>query len=125
MLFRSAYSPIELSDEAINAGGSLTAKVYVTNTGSREGTEVVQLYLRDIAGSITRPVQELKGFERIVLKPGETREVTFAVDLDMLMFYDENLNFVAEPGEFELMIGPNCRDVERRRFRLVIEPEAR
>ena len=120
-----AYSPIELSDEAINAGGSLTAKVYVTNTGSREGTEVVQLYLRDIAGSITRPVQELKGFERIVLKPGETREVTFAVDLDMLMFYDENLNFVAEPGEFELMIGPNCRDVERRRFRLVIEPEAR
>ena len=70
-------------------------------------------------------MQELKGFERIVLKPGETREVTFAVDLDMLMFYDENLNFVAEPGEFELMIGPNCRDVERRRFRLVIEPEAR
>ena len=113
-----SYSPLTLSADTLDADGKLTATVTVTNTGKREGTEVVQLYIRDIAGSITRPVQELKGFERITLKPGESREVSFTVDPEMLKFYDENLDFVAEPGDFELMVGPNCRDVSRLPFRL-------
>lgn len=113
-----AYSPVTLSADSLDAGGSITAAVTVTNTGSRHGTEVVQLYIRDVAGSITRPVQELKGFERIELKKGESREVKFVITPDMLKFYDENLDFVAEPGEFELMIGPNCRDVGRCSFHL-------
>ena len=113
-----SYSPLTLSADTLDADGKLTATVTVTNTGKREGTEVVQLYIRDIAGSITRPVQELKGFERITLKPGESHEVSFTVDPEMLKFYDENLDFVAEPGDFELMVGPNCRDVARLPFRL-------
>ncbi len=113
-----AYSPVALSADSLDASGSITAAVTVTNTGGRHGTEIVQLYIRDVAGTITRPVQELKGFERIELKKGESQEVKFVIKPEMLKFYDENLDFVAEPGEFELMIGPNSRDVDRRSFHL-------
>ena len=112
------YSPVALSADSLDASGSITAAVTVTNTGGRHGTEIVQLYIRDVAGTITRPVQELKGFERIELKKGESQEVKFVIKPEMLKFYDENLDFVAEPGEFELMIGPNSRDVDRRSFHL-------
>ena len=112
------YSPMTLSSNAMNAGGTINATVNVTNTGKVEGTEVVQFYIRDMVGSIARPVQELKGFERISLKPGESRTVTFTINADLLKFYNKDLEYVCEPGQFEAMIGPNSRDVQRLTFTL-------
>ena len=112
------YSPLTLSDDAMTASGKINASVTVTNTGAVEGTEVVQLYIRDMVGSIARPVQELKGFERISLKPGESRTVNFTIDAELLKFYNKDLKFVCEPGEFEVMVGPNSRDVQRKTFTL-------
>ena len=112
------YSPMTLSSNTMNASGSIQAQVTVTNTGNREGAEVVQLYIRDMVGSIARPVQELKGFERITLKPGESRLVTFTIDAELLKFYNKDLNYVCEPGDFEVMVGPNSRDVQRLTFTL-------
>ena len=112
------YSPMTLSSDAMTTSGKITASVNVTNTGAVEGTEVVQFYIRDMVGSIARPVQELKGFERISLKPGESRTVTFTIDAELLKFYNKDLEYVCEPGEFEAMIGPNSRDVQRKTFTL-------
>ena len=112
------YSPMTLSSNAMNADGTINATVTVTNTGKVEGTEVVQFYIRDMVGSIARPVQELKGFERISLKPGESRTVTFTINADLLKFYNKDLEYVCEPGQFEAMIGPNSRDVQRLTFTL-------
>ena len=112
------YSPLTLSSNSMTQGGNITATVNVTNTGNCEGAEVVQLYIRDLVGSIARPVQELKGFERITLKPGESRTVSFKINADLLKFYDKDLNYVCEPGDFEVMVGPNCRDVQRLPFTL-------
>ena len=112
------YSPLSLSSNTMTTGGNIKASVTVTNTGSVEGTEVVQLYSRDMVGSIARPVQELKGFERISLKPGESRNVTFNIDAELLKFYNSDLKYVCEPGEFEVMVGTNCRDVQRQKFTL-------
>ena len=112
------YSPLSLSSNIMTTGGNIKASVTVTNTGSVEGTEVVQLYIRDMVGSIARPVQELKGFERISLKPGESRNVTFNIDAELLKFYNSDLKYVCEPGEFEVMVGTNCRDVQRQKFTL-------
>jgi len=112
------YSPITLSSNSMTAGTTIKASVTVTNTGSCEGAEVVQLYIRDMVGSIARPVQELKGFERISLKPGESRTVTFNIDAELLKFYNKDLQWVCEPGDFEVMIGSNSRDVQRQKFAL-------
>ena len=112
------YSPLTLSGNSMTTGGNITASVTVTNTGSCEGAEVVQLYIRDMVGSIARPVQELKGFERICLKPGESRTVNFTINADLLKFYNSNLDYVCEPGEFEVMVGTNSRDVQRKSFTL-------
>ncbi len=112
------YSPLSLSSNTMTTGGNIKASVTVTNTGNCEGTEVVQLYIRDMVGSIARPVQELKGFERISLKPGESRNVTFNIDAELLKFYNSDLKYVCEPGEFEIMVGTNCRDVQRQKFTL-------
>ncbi len=112
------YSPMTLSSDAMTTSGKITASVNVTNTGAVEGTEVVQFYIRDMVGSIARPVQELKGFERISLKPGESRTVTFTIDAELLKFYNKDLEYVCEPGQFEAMIGPNSRDVQRKTFTL-------
>ena len=112
------YSPLTLSSDAMTASGNITATVTVTNTGNCEGTEVVQLYIRDMVGSIARPVQELKGFERISLKPGESRNVTFTINADLLKFYNKDLDYVCEPGDFEVMVGANSRDVQRKTFTL-------
>ena len=112
------YSPLSLSSNMMTTGGNIKASVTVTNTGSVEGTEVVQLYIRDMVGSIARPVQELMGFERISLKPGESRNVTFNIDAELLKFYNSDLKYVCEPGEFEVMVGTNCRDVQRQKFTL-------
>ena len=112
-----AYSDIHLSSTEMSADGELTATVTVTNTGSRDGAEVVQLYIRDLVGSVTRPVKELKGFE-IFLKAGESRKVSFSITPELLKFYNYDLQFVCEPGDFDVMIGGNSRDVKKARFLL-------
>ena len=112
------YSPMTLSSNTMTANGNIQASVTVTNTGSCEGTEVVQLYIRDMVGSIARPVQELKGFERINLKPGESRLVTFNINAELLKFYNKDLQFVCEPGDFEVMVGTDSRNVQRQSFTL-------
>jgi beta-glucosidase len=111
-----AYADLKLSSGTLSAGGSITASVTVTNTGRYAGSETVQLYTRDLVGSISRPVKELKGFEKIFLKPGESKTVVFAITPDMLRFYNANLEYVWEPGEFEVMAGGNSRDVKTAKF---------
>ena len=96
----------------------LTATVTVTNTGRREGDEIVQFYIRDLQASVARPVKELKHFERISLKPGEKRDVSFTITPDDLKFYNRNLEYVAEPGEFQVMAGPDSRRVATLPFTL-------
>lgn len=113
-----AYSDIHLSSTEMSADGELTATVTVTNTGSRDGAEVVQLYIRDLVGSVTRPVKELKGFEKIFLKAGESRKVSFSITPELLKFYNYDLQFVCEPGDFDVMIGGNSWDVKKARFLL-------
>lgn len=113
-----SYGDIRLSDSLLRSGQSITASVTVTNSGSLEGKEVVQLYIRDMVGSITRPVKELKGFQKISLKPGESKQVSFRIDEEMLKFYNSDLKFVAEPGAFKLFIGTNSRDVKEVNFKL-------
>lgn len=112
------YGKPRLSATTMNANGTLTLTVNVKNTGKYDADEVVQLYIRDVAASISRPVKELKGFERISLKAGESRDVNFTIDVDMLKFYNSDLQFVAEPGDFEVMVGGNSRDVQSLKFSL-------
>ena len=108
------YSDITLSSNQMSADGFITASVTVKNTGSYDADEVVQLYIQDVVGSISRPVKELKGFQRIHLKAGESQVVTFTMIPDLLKYYDYNLNYVLEPGDFVIMIGPNSRDVRKK-----------
>ncbi|MGH9942492.1 MAG: beta-glucosidase BglX [Pyrinomonadaceae bacterium] len=98
-------SDLRLSAPSIRPDGRLTVGVEVENTGRRAGDEVVQLYLRDVASSVTRPVKELKGFERVTLRPGERRRVEFALGPEHLGFYDRALRFTIEPGEFKIYAG--------------------
>lgn len=111
-----SYSDINLDKSSMNINGEITATVTVSNTGKYDGAEVVQLYIRDLVGSVTRPVKELKGFEKIFLKAGESRQVSFKITSGMLKFYDYNVDFVCEPGDFEVMIGGNSRDVKKASF---------
>jgi len=113
-----AYSDVKLSAPSLTENGEVTAEVTVTNTGKRDGTEVVQLYIRDKVGSITRPVKELKGFERITLKAGESKTVQFKITPEMLKFYNSDLQYVYEPGDFEVMIGGNSAQVKSAEFAL-------
>ena len=112
------YGKPRLSATTMKADGSITLTVNVRNSGNRDGDEVVQLYIHDMVATIARPVKELKGFERISLKAGESRDVTFTISADMLKFYNSNLQYVAEPGDFEAMVGGNSRDVQKIRFTL-------
>lgn len=111
-----SYGDVVLSSAEMEHDGKVTVTVPVTNTGRREGKEVVQLYIRDLAASSTRPVKELKGFEKISLAPGETKEVTFTVDANTLGFYDHDLRFVCEPGEFDIMAGPDSESLRKARL---------
>lgn len=113
-----SYSEIKLDRTAFKAGETMTASVTVTNTGKVTGKEVVQLYLQDLVGSSTRPVKELKGFQKIELKAGESKTVTFPVTVNDLKFYNYDLKFVAEPGDFNIYIGGNSRDVKKASFKL-------
>lgn len=112
------YSPLKLSANTMTEDGKITATVTVTNSGSVDGTEVVQLYLRDMVGSVVRPVQELKGFERVNLKAGESKTVSFTIDAELLKFYNGSLEYVCEPGDFQVMVGTNSRDVQTATFTL-------
>ena len=112
------YGDVRLSSNEVTKNGTVEAKVTVTNTGSRDADEVVQLYIRDLQASISRPVKELKGFQRIRLKAGESREVTFTVTRRELSFYDAEGNEIIEPGEFHIMTGPNSRDVSQAVLRV-------
>lgn len=112
------YGDISLSNNSFKAGDSITVSVKVTNTGKTEGKEVVQLYTQDLVGSITRPVKELKGFQKISLKPGENKEVTFVISAEDLKFYNANLEYAAEPGDFNVFVGGNSRDVKAATFTL-------
>ena len=112
------FSDITLNRSSIGMDNELVASVTVTNTGDRAGSEVVQLYIRDLVGSVTRPVKELKVFEKIYLQPNESRTVRFTIAPEMLKFYNADLKFVAEPGDFDVMIGPDSRNVKTARFTL-------
>ncbi len=102
----------ELSSATIGVDGSVTVSVQVSNTGERAGDEVVQLYLRDMVSSVSRPVKELRGFERVALQPGETGTVTFELDHEDFRFWNRDMERVVEPGEFNIMVGPNSVDLK-------------
>ena len=103
------YGPISISKTEVAQNESLTAQVTVTNTGKVAGKEVVQMYLQDVVGSTTRPVRELKGFDKISLEPGESKVVTFEITPELMSHYNSALEFVAEPGEFIVSVGPDSR----------------
>ncbi len=107
------YGELKLDSKTMSPDGQITITIPVTNTGNRNGIEVVQLYIRDVVGSIARPVKELKGFQRLSIKAGETATATFIIDASKLKFYNYDLKEVVEPGEFDVMVGPNSRDLKR------------
>ena len=113
-----SYSDIKLNKTSMKINESITASVTITNTGKYDGEEVVQLYIRDLVGSITRPVKELKGFQKIKLKAGESKQVSFSININDLKFYNSELKFVSEPGDFILFIGTNSNDVKETGFKL-------
>jgi beta-glucosidase len=104
------YNQPHLEKENICINESTNVSVEVTNTGKTAGDEIVQMYIRDKVSSVTRPVKELKGFQRISLKPGETKTVTLEITPEKLAFHNVDIKFVVEPGEFEIMIGSSSRD---------------
>jgi beta-glucosidase len=112
------YSEPRLSAAEIGRDGELRVSVTLTNTGSRAGTEVVQLYVRDLVGSVTRPVKELKGFQKVALAPGQSREVAFTLKASDLAFYTAAGRWEAETGAFKVFVGGNSRDVKEAGFRL-------
>ena len=113
-----AYSDLAVSAASMLPTDTLTVTVTLTNTGSREGEEVVQLYIRDKVASISRPVKELKGFVKVSLEPGESRSISFVLNQNDLSFYKEDLSFGWEPGDFDVFVGGNSRDVLNATFSL-------
>lgn len=112
------YDNLSLSSDIMNENDSIEVTVNVNNTGNYDGKEVVQLYIRDVIGTVTRPVRELKGFQKVALKKGETKPITFFISIEDLKFYNYDLDFVAEPGEFEIFLGTNSDDTLKTSFRL-------
>ena len=112
------YGDIKLDKSEINATDTLTVSVDLKNTGTRDGGEVVQLYIHDVIGSITRPVKELKAFKKIYLKAGESKNVNFKLSVTDLSFYKSDLSFGSEPGKFEVFVGTNSRELKKAEFML-------
>lgn len=108
------YGDVKLSATHMPMSGKVTASVTVKNVGQRDGKEIVQLYIRDVMATSTRPVQELKKFRKIALKAGESKTVEFELTADDLKYYNHALQYVCEPGDFEIQIGPNSRDVKKQ-----------
>ena len=116
-----AIANVRLDKKKIKRGASTRVSADVTNTGSRAGSETVQMYIRDVFSSATRPVKELKGFRRIVLDPGETRTVTFEITPELLAFYDSRMEYIVEPGDFEIMVGNSSRDADLQKVILAVQ----
>lgn len=112
------YSDVALSSNTMTTTGSIDVSVSVTNAGNYDGKEVVQLYIRDVVGSVTRPVRELKNFKKIDIKKGETKTVTFTITENDLKFYNYNLDFVAEPGTFQVFVGTDSATQNVAEFEL-------
>lgn len=112
------YSDITLSNTDLENGGTITASVNVTNSGKVAGTETVQVYIREMAASVVRPVKQLIGFRQIKLAPGETRKVSFPISVDNLKFYNSDLVYNYEPGDFKVFVGTNSRDVKEADFKV-------
>ncbi|WP_407483538.1 beta-glucosidase BglX [Elizabethkingia meningoseptica] len=110
------YSDIQLNKTQLSGNDQLTASITLTNNGKYDGNEVVQLYIRDMVGSVTRPVKELKGFQKVFLKAGESKKVTFNITPEDLKFYNSALKYDWEPGEFDIMIGTNSHDVKHAKI---------
>jgi beta-glucosidase len=115
-----ALKHVRLERKTMQPGERTRALVDVTNTGKRAGTEVVQMYIRDCVSSVTRPVKELKGFQKIFLQPGETRTVALDITPESLAFYDVDMKYVVEPGQFEIMIGTSSRDADLQKVILTV-----
>jgi beta-glucosidase len=115
---RFSYGDIRLSSADLTRTGKITATITVSNTGNYDGEEVVQLYIRDMVASISRPVKELKAFQKVMIRKGESKEVSFTLSATDLQFYNSDLKFVAEAGDFKLFIGGNSRDVKETAFKL-------
>lgn len=113
------YSDLKISNSSMQPTGTITVQVSLKNTGNYDGMEVVQLYIRDRVGSITRPVKELKDFKKVAIKKGQQALVEFTIDIEDLKFYNSNLEFVAEPGAFTVFVGGNSRDVLQADFQLI------
>ncbi|MCC9074208.1 beta-glucosidase BglX [Flavobacterium sp. F-65] len=113
------YSNLKISFDKMNFNGKLNVTVDVTNTGNFDGKEVVQLYIRDLVGSVTRPVRELKGFQKIHLKKGEKQTVNFEISVEDLKFYNSNLKFIAEPGQFDIFVGGDSNADKKVSFELI------
>ncbi|MGB5419269.1 glycoside hydrolase family 3 C-terminal domain-containing protein, partial [Algibacter sp.] len=113
------YSNLKLDKTSINKDEEINVSVDVTNSGNYDGKEVVQLYIRDLVGSVTRPVKELKGFQKILIKKGETQTINFTISEDDLKFYNSNLDFIAEPGDFDVFVGTNSEINLKTRFELI------
>jgi beta-glucosidase len=116
-----AVKNVRLEKKTIRTTGSTRVLADVTNTGKREGTEVAQMYIRDVVSSATRPVKELKGFQKVTLRPGETKTVSFEITPELLAFYDVNMKYVVEPGEFSIMVGSSSRDEDLTKVMLTIK----
>jgi len=115
---RFSYSKVSLDEKTLDTNGTLTIRATLTNTGDCEGTEIAQLYVRDLVGNVTRPVRELKGFARISLKPGETREVSFTLKPSDLSFHHADLRFAPESGRFEVFLGGDSTAPKAGEFEL-------
>ncbi|HTE24433.1 glycoside hydrolase family 3 N-terminal domain-containing protein [Flavitalea sp.] len=113
-----SYSDIKLNKTSITASSPITATITVTNSGNYDGEEVVQLYIRDLVGSVTRPVMELKGYQKIMIKKGESKQVNFQIKSEDCKFFNSDLKWVSEPGDFKVYIGPDSRDVKEASFKL-------
>ncbi len=113
-----SYSDLSLSSNSMRAGEKITATITVTNSGNYDGEETVQLYIRDMVGSVTRPVKELKSFQKIFLKKGESKTVSFTISNEDLKFYNADLKWVSEPGEFEVMVGTDSQQTKSKKFEL-------
>jgi beta-glucosidase len=115
-----SYSPITLNKTTITPKDQLTATVTITNTSEYDGVETAQLYIRDMAGSVTQPVKELKGFQKVSINSGDAKTITFTLTANDLKFYDINMKYTYEPGDFKLFIGTNSQDVKEVGFKLVL-----
>jgi len=116
-----SYGPVTLSSPTMKAGSKITATATITNTGNRDGDEIVQFYIRDRFASVVRPVKELKGFQRVHLAKGESKAVSFDIDATTLSYYDSEGKAVLEPGDFDIMIGANSANVQSARLTLTTD----